>query len=214
MAIATPPAPLPTPSTPVPPTAQRAPERRKWTVDEFERAIDAGVFGPEERLELIDGEIIRKVTQNPPHSTSLMKTARAMTPVFGDRHVVRQQLPLNFGPGEGNRPEPDIAIVEGTIEDYAAHHPQTAVLVIEISDTTLLYDRTAKAGAYARASIPELWILNLNDRVLEVYRQPAPMSDAEPFGHHYRSITRHTEEEEVTSLVVPLSPVRIADLLP
>lgn len=207
MAIAFPPSVSFLPGFPVP-------ERRKWTVADFERAIDAGLFGPDERLELIDGEIIRKVTQNPPHSTALLKTARAVNLVFGTGFVVRQQLPLNFGSGDGNRPEPDLAIVEGAIEDYATAHPATALLAIEISDATLHYDRTAKASAYARAGIPELWILNLPDRVLEVYRQPAPMADTLPFGHHYRSITRHTETEEVAPLAAPNSLLHVADLLP
>src|ERR1051326_3520683 len=87
------------------------PQPRKWTVAEFERAIDLGLFRPEERLELIDGEIVRKVTQNPTHTTGMRKCERAMNAIFGAGFDVRKQSPLNFGDGGGDRPEPDVAVV-------------------------------------------------------------------------------------------------------
>jgi hypothetical protein len=189
------------------------PERRLWSVAEFERLIDAGFFGPEERVELIEGEVVRKVTQNPPHSTALRKAERAINRVFVEGFDVRPQMPLSFGEGSGNRPEPDLAVVTGSPEDYALEHPRTAVLVIEVSDATLDYDRTTKAGVYARANIPELWIVNLPDRALDVYRQPGPMTGF-PQGHFYGNVTRYTEAETVAPLAVPQSAIVVADLLP
>ena len=187
------------------------PVRRGWTRQEFERFIDLGVFGPEERLELIGGEIIQKMTQKEPHATSTTLVGDGLRVVFAAGRHVRVQLPLSLG--EHDRPEPDIAVVVGAPRDYLASHPTAAVLVVEISDTTLGYDRMVKAGVYARAGIAEYWIVNLIDRLLEVHRQPAPMAE-QPLGHGYRSIARLTEAEAVVPLGAPQSPVAVADLLP
>lgn len=186
------------------------PQRRLWTRAEFERIADAGVFGPEERLELIEGEITVKVTQNSPHTTSMNLTAEALRPILTGLYI-RIQQPLNMG--ASSQPEPDIAFVEGSIRDYAQAHPTTAVLVVEISDSTLVYDRRTKAGLYARAGVAEYWIVNLIDRVLEVHRQPAPMTDV-PLGHGYRSIVQYTAEETISPLAVPEQTVAVAALLP
>lgn len=189
------------------------PETRRWTIEEFERAIDAGMFGPEERLELIDGEIIEKMTQNGPHATGTTLSGDALRALCPADSHIRIQLPLNLGTGRGNRPEPDVALVNGSPRQYAATHPTSATLVIEVADATLAYDRAIKAGQYAQAGIAEYWIVNIPDRLLEVHRQPAPMA-GEPFGHHYRNIVRHTDVEAVTPLFAPSSYVRVADLLP
>jgi Uma2 family endonuclease len=186
------------------------PQRRLWTRAEFERIADAGVFGPEERLELIEGEIIVKVTQNSPHTTSMNLTAEALRPILTGLYI-RIQQPLNIG--AASQPEPDIAFVEGSIRDYAQAHPTTAVLIVEISDSTLAYDRRTKAGLYARAGVGEYWIVNLVDRTLEVHRQPAPMSER-PLGHYYRSVVQYTAEETVSPLAAPEHTVTVAALLP
>lgn len=187
------------------------PERRGWTREEFECLAEVGLFGPEERLELVNGEIIRKVTQKEPHVASLRLTDKVLNRVFGDGYDVRSQAPLALGGVD--RPEPDLAVVVGGPRDYLASHPTIALLVVEVSDTTLTYDRTTKAAMYARAGIADYWVINLRDRVLEVHRQPAPMAE-QPLGHHYRSVTRHTNTEGIAPLAAPNTPIAIADLLP
>jgi Uma2 family endonuclease len=186
------------------------PRRHRLTREEFRRACEIGLFGPEARLELIEGEVFEKVTQNSPHVTGVNLIQEVLRAVFHRGHSLRIQQPLALG--EHSQPEPDIAVVTGTIRDYEEEHPTTAVLVVEVSDTTLVFDR-AKAGLYARAGMPEYWILDLPDRVLEIYRQPAPMA-GQPFGHHYRSITRHTEADTISPLAVPDAVIAVADLLP
>ena len=181
-----------------------------WTVKEFQRAYDLGVFGFDTRLELIEGEIIRKMPQNEPHSWAIRAMENALRRAFASGHDVRSQLPLVFG--VRNKPEPDVAVVIGSFDDYKRKHPTTAVLVVEVSDSTLLQDRTAKAGVYARAGIEEYWIVNLPDNVLEVHRQPAPMAD-QPLGHHYRSIVRLTSTDTITPLGAPDSAIAVASLL-
>jgi Uma2 family endonuclease len=189
-----------------------APRRRLLTVDEFDCAWAQGVYGPEERLELIEGEVIEKVTpQESPHATGVRLSDRAMNRIFVEGYDVRTQLPLVFGPR--NKPEPDVAVVTGEIRDYSRAHPTTAVLIIEVSDTTLRYDRMTKAGLYARAGIADYWILNLVDRVLEVHREPAAMTDM-PLGHGYRSVLRYTPSDSIAPLVAPQSLIAVADLLP
>jgi Uma2 family endonuclease len=186
------------------------PPRKRWTREEFEHAIAVGTFHPESRLELIEGELVEQMTQNSPHATGVRLIDKLLNRVFQEGYDVRSQLPLVLGE---SLPEPDVAVVVGSPRDYALEHPETAVMIVEVSDTTLLYDRTTKAGLYARAGIPEYWILNLNDRVLEIHRQPAPMAE-QPLGYHYRSITRHTKLETISLLAAPEAALLIADLLP
>lgn len=181
-----------------------------WTVKEFQRAYDLGVFGFDTRLELIEGEIIRKMPQNERHSWAVRAAQEALRRAFAVGHDVRSQLPLVFG--VRNKPEPDAAVVIGSFDEYKLRHPTTAVLVVEVSDSTLLQDRTAKASVYARAGIEEYWTVNLPDNVLEVHRQPAPMAD-QPLGHHYRSIIRLTAADSLTPLGAPDSVVAVASLL-
>lgn len=187
------------------------PARRGWTREEFQRAGDLGLFGPEERLELINGEIYEKVTQNSRHATGVLLSEEAARRIFGIGYSVRSQLPLALG-GRG-QPEPDIAVVTGSARDYAQAHPTDAVLVIEVSDTTLDFDRTTKAAAYAQAGIADYWIVNLVERILEVYRQPTSMP-GQSLGFHYRSILRLAEGESISPLSAPNATIAVADLLP
>jgi Uma2 family endonuclease len=187
------------------------PQRRLWTRAEFERIADAGVFGPEERLELIEGEITVKVPQNTPHATAIILALRALFTLFATGFQVRVQLP--FIAGDGSLIEPDFAIVAGEDRDALQGHPTTAVLAVEVSDSTLVSDRTIKAGLYARAGVLEYWIINLVDRTLEVHRQPAPMSER-PLGHYYRSVVQYMAEETVSPLAAPEHTVAVAALLP
>jgi len=182
-----------------------------WTVKEYQRAYDLGAFGFDARLELIEGEIIRKMGQNEPHSWAIRAAEEVLRRLFAEGYDVRNQLPLVFGPR--SKPEPDMAVVVGSFNDYRQTHPITAVLVVEVSDTTLAMDRTTKAALYARAGIEDYWIINLPDGVLEVHRQPAPMTD-QPLGHHYRSITRLTISDTLAPLARPNALVSVADLLP
>ena len=187
------------------------PNRWRWTVDEFQRAYDLGVFGFDAKLELIEGEIVKKMSQKGPHACAIRAVEEAMRRVFAAGHDVRTQLPLVFTPY--NKPEPDVAVVTGSFRDYSTMNPTTAVLVVEVSDSTLLTDQTTKAAVYARAGIREYWIVNIPGRLLEVYRDPATMP-SQPLGHHYRSITRLGETDVAAPLAAPESPVSVADLLP
>ncbi len=187
------------------------PQVRHWTRDEYIRMAEAGVFAPGERVELIEGEIIAMTPQKSPHAASVRLVQETLRGLFGPGFDVRPQLPLSLGPD--SEPEPDVAVVRGNPRDYVQEHPTTAVLVVEVADTTLDFDRGRKAGLYARAVIPEYWIVNLPDRTLEVYRDPGPLPDR-PAEHGYRSVRRIGPADSVAPLASPAARVRVADLLP
>jgi Uma2 family endonuclease len=154
--------------------------RRHMTVREYYLAAKKGVFKPGERLELIRGEVIQKVSpQRSLHSVTTSLVARHVSPAFGQNCYVRQQMPVGFD--EESEPEPDVAVVSGIELDFAHRHPGPTeiLLIVEVSDTTLRFDRGKKARIYAEFGIPEYWIVNLRDRELEVFLGPGPDGYAE-----------------------------------
>jgi Uma2 family endonuclease len=179
---------------------------RRWTVEEYHRAIEAGVFGPEERLELIEGEIVCMSPQNPPHAAASDLAESALRAVFTSGFRIRVQKPLTLH--AQTEPEPDIAVVPGGARDYRNQHPTTAVLVVEVSDSSLAFDRGEKATLYARAGVLEYWVLNLPQRVLEVHR------DADPVTGSYQSVDHLSEGQFVSPLAAPSARIAISDMLP
>ena len=177
-----------------------------WTREEYEKMVSAGVFHPEDRLELVNGEILEMAPQSSPHATAISLVSEALSTVYTPGFVLRVQVPIALG--EASEPEPDIAVVRGQPRDYLAHHPTTAALIVEVSDSSLGYDREHKKGLYAASGIPEYWILNLIDRRLEVYR------DLDQEKATYRSCTVLAHSNAVTPLDRPDASISVADLLP
>ena len=191
---------------------QRPPKRRRWTRAEFARAESLGLFRADERLELLDGEIVEKEPRvNTPHAAAQRKAEKLLARLFAEGYDVRGQLPLALG--ARSQPLSDIAIVTGSEDDYLTDHPQNAILVMEISDTTLRTDRQHKLQIYAKAQIADYWILNLVERQLEIYRRPQP-SESNATRWHYAEITIYTETETVKSLALPKKEIFVASLLP
>ena len=134
---------------------------------EYERMVELGFFDGE-RVELIRGEIVRMSPQGPLHASPLEQlTARLLVALVG-RAKVRCQMPL-AGPGDSS-PEPDLAVVP--LGDYRSSHPTTALLVIEVSDTSRAYDRDTKAPLYAEMGVPELWLVDVRKQTIEVRTDP------------------------------------------
>ena len=175
-----------------------------WTREEYDRLVAAGAFHTEARVQLIQGEIVEMAPQSAAHATVLRRLQKVLDTVFRSGFDVRPQLPLALGPV--SEPEPDIAVVPGSLDDYRKHHPTTALLVAEIADSTLDFDRTRKQEIYARAQIPEYWIINLVAGLLEVYREPQ--------GAAYRTALRLGPDEIVAPLAAPATQLRVRDLLP
>ena len=124
-------------------------QARRWTRSEYERMTEAGVLAENDRVELIGGEILAVTPQKSPHATAVSLANEALRRVLGPDMFIRVQLPLAMG--DDSEPEPDITVVGGSIRDYRDAHPESAVLVIEISDSTLAFDRQVKGSLYARA---------------------------------------------------------------
>jgi Uma2 family endonuclease len=184
---------------------------RLWTREEYYKMADAGVFHPKERVELIGGRIIAMPPQNSPHFTALSLVEDALHSIFPTGYAIRVQGPLDVSPS--SQPEPDIAVVPGGIRDYANAHPTTALLVVEVAESTVRFDRGEKASLYASAGVPEYWVVNLRNQRLEVFRDPIPMP-GEPYGYGYRTSAQFMPGDTVTPLANPQGVIRVVDLLP
>jgi Uma2 family endonuclease len=184
---------------------------KHWTRVEYERLIDLSAFAPDERLELLGGQLVVREPQGRPHATGIRLVARALRAVFGPDWTIEAQLPVALD--EASEPEPDIAVVTGGPRDYIESHPSRPELVVEVALASLALDRGEKASLYARAGVADYWIVNLVDNVLEVYREPV----ADPrgaYGWRYASTTRLRRGDSVTPLARPDSAIPISDLLP
>jgi Uma2 family endonuclease len=191
------------PSAPSPAVVRRY----RFTPELFEQLGELGLFR-DQRVELIGGEIVQMAPVGPEHGSRWIRPMLS----FGQRlpaknYYLRIQNPLRMGDSE---PFPDIAIVPGKPSDYRQHHPTTALLVIEIADTSLEYDRTEKMSLYASAGIPEYWIVNLVERCLEVYREPVSPAEGTAFNARYKWLRYYSLEETVEPLFEPglVIPVR------
>ena len=184
---------------------------RRFSRLEYERLAELEFFQPDERLELIDGLLVVREPQDSPHATGVRLVLRALREVFGAGWIVDSQLPLALD--DYSEPEPDAAVVAGHPRDYRDAHPTRPVLIVEVAESRLAFDRREKASLYARAGIADYWVVNLVDRVLEVYREPVA-APAAPYGFRYRSVTRLRPPATVTPIAAPLAAIPVADLLP
>ncbi len=184
---------------------------RRFSRAEYEKLIDLGVFRPGEPIELIGGELMVAEPQGAAHYTAIRKTATALEAAFGPGWEVRTQGPL--GLDDDSEPEPDVAVVPGGLDDYSRAHPSRPALTVEVAESSLSVDRQHKGSLYARAGLPDYWVLNLVDRVLEVYREPAPDATA-PFGWRYARREVFDASARVTPLAAPGSIVPVSQLFP
>ena len=182
---------------------------KRWKRAEYERLVDLGVFAGDP-VELIGGHLIVAEPQNSPHATAVGAADDALRAVLPPGYFVRAQMPISLD--DESAPEPDLAVVSGRRADYGRGHPTRAVLVVEVADSSLQFDRRDKGSLYARARIAEYWIVNLIDRVVEVYRDPEP-DPAAPHGWRYRAISRLAPPAVVAPMALPSVQLRVGDLL-
>lgn len=183
---------------------------RRWRRVEYERFVDLGIFVGE-RLELLDGLLVVQEPQGSPHAAIVAHIGQVLASAFGPGWHPRLHSPLALD--DDSEPEPDVAMVAGAPRDYVRAHPSTAALVVEVADSSLRLDRRLKGGLYARAGLPEYWILNLVDGVLEAHREPHPAADA-AYGWVYRFVDILRPPATVTPLAAPGARIPVADLLP
>jgi Uma2 family endonuclease len=193
--------------TPVSAPPGAPPRPLRWTVADFHRVGETGVFEGR-RPVLIRGVLLEQGPMNPPHAIAVELVLEALRAAFGPGWRTRVQLPLVLGLDID--PMPDLAMVAGSPRDTPTH-PTTAALVVEVSDTTLALDLTEKAELYATAGIADYWVLDLTGRRLLVFRDPAPVPAG---GTAYRTHQTLGPAESATPLAAPNSPITVSDLLP
>ncbi|MBX9626400.1 MAG: Uma2 family endonuclease [Gemmataceae bacterium] len=194
---------LPLPPPPVLPGPPR------WTVDLFHRVKGSGVWEGRKIL-LIDGELVEMPAPKPPHDIALSLADYLFKALFGPGHVVRIQMGLVLN--INTDPIPDLAVVPGDPRSMVAT-PATAVLVLEVSDTTFAFDANEKAGLYAAAGIADYWVVDVTGRRVLVYRSPAPDPKGK-YGAGYSSVTVLSPGQGLAPLAAPHAPVAADDLLP
>lgn len=150
---------------------QPQPRRLRFSVDEYYKMIELGMLKDYEKAEIIDGELIQKITIGDKHAFAVDNLARIFIKNLPDNILVRVQNPLRLS--DFDEPEPDIVLADLTKYDGKRHpRPAETLLIVEVSDSTLKYDRDTKLSLYAEAEIPEVWIVNLKNDIIEVHQRP------------------------------------------
>ena len=192
---------------------REAPEAPIWrlTVEQYHRMIDAGIFDEDERVELLEGCLVEKMTKHPPHVLATRRTSLALERLLQPGWFVNRQEPVTT---QDSEPEPDLSVVRGDADDYAKRHPGPAdvALVVEIAEATVRTDRNLKKRVYARAGIPIYWIVNIPERCLEVYTQPSGPAARPDYGH--RQVCRGAENVAVVLGEQQIGVVTPDELLP
>jgi len=185
------------------------PTRLRLSRDDYYKMVDAGLF-EDRHVELIDGELLTMSAFKNSHVVATDKSREVLSVSFGTGYWVRAQAPLHLK--DASEPEPDVAVVKGNRSEIK-QHPKSAVLIVEVSDTTLLFDQIVKSSLYAREKIRDFWIVNLIDGQLEVYRNPV-IDQSRKFGYRYAQVVTLTSRQSVAPLALPGTSIRVADLLP
>ncbi|MBK7764955.1 MAG: Uma2 family endonuclease [Sulfuritalea sp.] len=175
----------------------------RWSVEEYHQMAQAGLLDETDRVELIEGELIDMAPIGSKHAFRVDSIARALQRAVGTSFLVRVQNPILLG--EHSEPQPDIAVVKDKNYSEAHPGPEDVLLIVEVSDTTLAYDRDVKLSLYARHGIPEVWLLDVNAGELTVYREPAE--------GQYRLIRKPTRAEAVSPTLVPAVAISLAEVL-
>lgn len=181
-------------------------QRRLFTVAEYHQMIQAGVFGEDDRLELVDGELVAMTPINPRHAGHVKRLASLFQERLGKRAIISVQDPVRLD--DHSEPQPDIALLRPRSDYYTQSHPgpEDILLIVEVSDSSADYDRTVKIPAYARAGITEAWLVSLVDGQVEVYRDPVPQ------GYHFN--LHAFRGEKVAPQAFPEVQLEVGEIIP
>jgi Uma2 family endonuclease len=200
-------------ATLTPPTApvkHGGPKPYRFTIEAYRKLGVTGLFHDMKTM-LIDGEVLTMTLPKPPHDTALNLVYEFLRTAFPSGHYVRNQQ--GFDIGTDNDPGPDLAVVVGSIRDYSQRTPTTAVMIVEISDSTLFFDTTTKAELYATAGVPEYWVVDLENRKLHVFLDPVALpAGLGATAYHTRKMFEPSDS--IAPIAAPAASVRVADLLP
>lgn len=183
-----------------------SPTRRRFTVDEYYRMADTGVLPEEENVELLDGQIYLMSPIGSQHASCVDRLTRLFVLNVGDEAIVRVQNPIRLS--ETSEPEPDLALLAPRDDDYKRQHPHPAdvFLVVEVADSSADFDRETKLPLYARAGIPEYWVIALRDNQVHVFRTPE--------GDQYTMHESFGPDDDVAVAALPsLNPVSVGHIL-
>lgn len=179
---------------------------RLWTVEEYHRMAEAGIFSTDERVELLEGKIIWMIAKGTAHRSAVGRTDKLLQNRLGNRAWISIQDPIQLN--ERSEPEPDIAVVKVDPLDYADHHPTPAevYLIIEVADSSLKLDCETKAKAYSQAEIIDYWVLDVVNRQLHVFREASQEG--------YQSQVILGEDATISPLTFPELQIIISEMLP
>lgn len=179
--------------------------RHRFTVAQYEEMVGAGILTEADRVELLRGEVVEKMTIGPAHAAAVKRLNRLFQQRLGLLAVIAVQDPLRLADSE---PEPDLVLLKPRDDFYASETPGAAhaLLVVEVADSTLDSDRTLKCELYAEAGIDEYWIVNLIESCIEVHREPSPTGN-------YQSIQRLAGDAIFAPVHFPNCQLRVAELL-
>ncbi len=179
--------------------------RKQFTVDDYYQMSESGILAPDERVELIEGEVTSMSPVGPQHAACVDRLNSLLNRHFGPQKIVRVQSPVRLS--SYSEPEPDVAVLRPRKDFYAGAHPAPAdtLLVIEVADTSIGYDRQIKVPLYARAGIPEVWLVDMAEQNIEVYWEPS--------GGEYRHKKELTRGGLVSSTTIPDLAVEVGDIL-
>jgi Uma2 family endonuclease len=183
---------------------------RRWTRAEYDRLVNLGVLHGKP-VELVGGQLVVAEPQGSYHASALGAAGDVLRAVLPQGWLVRIQMPVALD--DESEPEPDLAVVQGTWANYRAGHPSRPALVVEVAESSLVFDREDKGSVYARGGVRDYWIVNLVDRALEVYREPGP-DPAAPYGWRYRMVEWLGPASAISPLALPAVRIAVGDLLP
>ena len=200
------PAPPATPLDSPPSSPSAAPTRRRFTVAEYHAMAEAGILASDERVELLDGDVIVMPPINEWHASRVGRFTNTLPPQFQGQAIVWVQNPVRLD--DASEPEPDVMLLRWRDDFYESGHPGPAdvLLLIEVSDTTVDYDRGAKLAAYAAADIPEVWIASRRDRRIESY--------ADPVGDEYATVRYYGAGESISPQAFPDVDLQVDQIIP
>jgi Uma2 family endonuclease len=180
-------------------------QKRRFTVEEYYRMAEAGILSEDDRVELIDGEVVQMPAIGSRHAACVRRFTQLFSERAANRALVSVQNPVRLS--KYSEPQPDLAMLRPRGDFYASGHPgpEDVLLIVEVADTSVEYDRTVKVPLYARAAIPEVWLVDLASDIVEVYRRPSTTG--------YQIAQRANRRDTLSVEALPGITVSVGDVL-
>lgn len=178
--------------------------KRRFSVEEYHRLALSGILKEEDKVELVQGEIVEMSPIGPKHASTVTRIVRLLTEIFRDQYLISPQNPIQLG--LDSEPEPDIVILKEKADFYATRHPKAeeVVFIIEVADSTLQYDKEVKLALYAQSGIAEYWIVDLQAHQLMIHSFPD--------GNTYQQLKCFQSGEDVFSTLLP-NTIALVDVM-